>query len=155
MEYFPLYGWAILIIIIIIVIGIVLWQLGGPYQTNPVNKAKGLGSSEIGVIDKSILCSDGNVTMIIINKAGINLSDITVKCTTGCETKEGKIYSDEYDGTETTTIPAGGKAYLRLESIHDVAGDAVNIEVTIDFTERIAGKYINRTQSGQIFCTME
>jgi hypothetical protein len=152
MEYLMTYGWAILVVMIV---GVVLWQLGIFSGTGGGNKAIGLTGTKIGVIDATIKCdaSTSILNFTMTNQAGGVLSNIEV-------TPSGSIYdtvdSTFGDGTPASNLTSNGRNTLSLSTTAtSLVGDKTTTDLTITFNERVAGEVIPRTVNGQIMCTVE
>jgi len=142
MEYLMTYGWAILVVLIV---GIVLWQLGifGGLGGG-ANKSTGFSGAKIGIIDGTIDCGDGTLTVQITNQAGSSITGIVAAVSEGCTT-----------GTPTSdTLAAGAKTTLTLSTCTPTtAGVIIQPEVVLTFNETVAGSTIGRSQTGRIVCT--
>ena len=142
MEYLMTYGWAILVVMIV---GVVLWQLGIFGGGASGNKATGFIGSKIGVIDASIKCNTSTLSFIVTNQAGATLSNVDINVESG----------DCSDAASTFNLSASSNHLVELGSCSASVGDTLQSNLNITFTERVAGTSINRVQRGTIFCTVE
>lgn len=147
MEYLMTYGWAILVVMIV---GVVLWQLGIFGGQGGANKATGFSGSKIGAIDASIKCNETFLTIQLTNQGGSTLSSIMVnKSSRGyTETVGGVGDTGSLTPNEAKELSIGGPTGL-------VVGDSMTTDIVITYNERVAGTVITRTQSGMIMCTVE
>jgi len=139
----------ILAVFAVLIVGIVLWQLGiFSGIDSAANQSTGFFGGKIGLIDASIQCNaNGNLNAIIVNQAG---SAITIDSTASEVSGDCKGIA-----VSPETLKAGGQSTLALTGCSGAAGDMIATEVTLDYTETVAGQTIERTQTGQILCTVE
>ena len=148
MEYLMTYGWAILVVLIV---GIVLWQLGifsglgGGSATST-----GFSSGKIGIIDAATKCTvAGGLNATFTNQAGSTLTLTNITPTGSC-TGDATPTIDE-----NSTILANGQHNWASTCTGVAVGDKLSTDITVTFTEKVAGSTISRTQSGRITCTVE
>ncbi len=147
MEYLMTYGWAILVVMIV---GVVLWQLGVFTGSGSTNKATGFATGKIGAIDASIKCNTTGLTVTMTNQAGVALSTIVATATGGYITVSAGGFG------ASNNMTAGSKAMMTVTGgTAKVVGDRVTTDVSVTFSERVAGDVISRTQAGTILCTVE
>ena len=152
MEYLMTYGWAILVVMIV---GVVLWQLGIFGGQGGSNKALGFSGGKIGAIDATIKCTTTELNVTMTNQAGTSLSNIIVTAT-GDYDAGGAAAVVGFGAAAGTTLNSGKNAAMAIDTSATLtSGDKTTTDVSIAFDERVAGQIISRTQSGVISCTVE
>ncbi len=140
MEYLMTYGWAILVVMIV---GVVLWQLGifGPSST--VNTARGF--SKVKPLEPSIKYSTaGGLTFTVVNGAGATVTGVNI--TSGSCTV----------ANQNTVIAAGDTYQVSIAGCGVKAGgESFSVPVNITYVETVVGSAVQRLESGTIRGTCE
>ncbi len=138
LEYMQTYGWAILVVL---VVGIVLWQFGVFGQHSGANRATGLG--KIKVLDQSIKYDStaDELTFDVINGESMHIRVLGNKSEGDCNI----INIDDVglDGGETATITCTNCTNLD-------AGEAFDVSITINYRIKVAADIIYRNDTGRI-----
>lgn len=146
MEYMMTYGWAILIVI---GVGVVLWQTGilNPASSTPPGKS---GFSQITPLDWVASASSRNINLVLINDAGTRLNITAVNGTllsggTG-NCPNGLTAAQEFvpAGTVNVNIFCAGLAN---------AGEYYRAEISIDYTNPASG--LSHKSVGNIWGAIE
>ena len=148
LEYMQTYGWAILVIL---VIGITMWQLGVFGGKAEVNRATGL--AKIKVLDPSIryhtdadLEDDDTLTFEIMNTEHTHIRILSN--TTGGDCLFLGVASTGLDAGETTTATATNCTDLD-------PGESFRVNVTFTYRYKLGAERINHTDRGVIQGTAE
>jgi len=138
MEYLMTYGWAILIIL---VVGLVLWQMG---FFNPPATGHGCsGFSHIVPLDTKL--SGNKLTIIISNEAGARLDVKNVSATIGSETKTGTFSGVMRPGRTEEVNITFSSAFT--------TGDYYRANIVIEYENVVSG--ISHKSSGDCWGTVE
>jgi len=138
LEYLMTYGWAILIIL---VVGLVLWQMG---FFNPPATGHGCsGFSHIVPLDTKL--SGNKLTIIISNEAGARLDVKNVSATIGSETKTGTFSGVMRPGRTEEVNITFGSAFT--------TGDYYRANIVIEYENVVSG--ISHKSSGDCWGTVE
>jgi hypothetical protein len=148
MEYLMTYGWAILVVMIV---GVVLWQLGVfGGAGGGVNRCTGF--TKIKCFDNSVqgLASTGLIQATFMNGAmtGVN---VTVSNATGsCDSAS---FNDTTLSAGQETVVTFGTALVPCTGA--TADGSFSVDVTIAYTETVAGRPLSHTDTGRITGTWE
>jgi len=149
MEYLMTYGWAILVVLIV---GIVLWQLGiFSGLGGSASTSTGFTGAKLGIIDGATYCTTTDMDVTFSNQAGGTLTDITVTPSTGYSDTALTPFDLKPGAKARTDNLTANFAYATAFSV----GDKVTTDMSITYSELVAGDTITRTQAGTIICTVE
>ena len=140
LEYMQTYGWSILVVM---VIGIVLWQLGVFGQHGTVNAATGF--AKIRVLEPGIKYSSGTetdaLTFHIVNTESSYIKFLG-------STSNGDCANISISGTG---LDAGKTATVTCTDCENLtAGESFEVLVTITYRTKIGRIAINHTDSGTV-----
>lgn len=148
LEYMQTYGWAILVVL---VIGITMWQLGVFGGKSGINRATGF--AKLKVLDPSIkyttddnIDDDDNLTFEIMNTEQAHIRILSNA--TGGDCLFLEVESTGLDAGETTTATATNCTDLD-------PGEPFGVNVTIVYRYKLGAERINRTNRGVIQGTAE
>ena len=144
LEYMQTYGWAILVVLIV---GVVLWQFGIFGQYSGVNR--GTGFAKIKILDPSIKYDSATdqLTFDIINGESMHIR--ILGNTTGGDCASTMNISDlGLDGGQTTMVT--------LTECTDLdATEAFDVSISIYYRIKVAADIIYRNDTGRIIGTAE
>ncbi|MBU4406051.1 MAG: hypothetical protein KKB24_00525, partial [Candidatus Altiarchaeota archaeon] len=144
LEYIQTYAWAILVVLIV---GVVLWQFGIFGQHSGVNVATGF--SKIKVLEPSIKYDStvDTLTFDIINGESIHIR--ILGNTTGGDCNSTMTISNlGLDGGQTATVTLTGCTDLD-------ASEAFDVPISIYYRIKIASDIIYRNDTGRIIGAVE
>lgn len=144
LEYMQTYGWAILVVL---VVGVVLWQFGVFGQHSGVNRATGL--AKIKVLPPSIRydSTTDQLTFDIINGESMHIR-IEGNSSGGDCSSTMTISDLGLDGGQTATVTCTGCTNLD-------AGEAFDVPISIYYRIKVAADIIYRNDTGRITGTAE
>jgi len=146
LEYMQTYGWAILVVL---VVGVVLWQFGIFGQYSGVNRATGFG--KLKVLEPSIKydSTTDQLTFDIINGESMHIRILGNTSGGDCASATSMTISDlGLDGGQTTTVT--------LTDCTDLdASEAFDVPITINYRLKIAADIIYRNDTGRVIGTAE
>ncbi|MBU4266418.1 MAG: hypothetical protein L6243_02080 [Candidatus Altiarchaeales archaeon] len=145
LEYMQTYGWAILVVLIV---GVVLWQFGIFGQHSGVNVATGF--SKIKVLEPSIKYDSTDpdqLTFDIINGESMHIR--ILGNTSGGDCASTMTISNlGLDGGQTATVTCTGCMDLD-------ASEAFDVPISIYYRIKIASDIIYRNDTGRIIGAVE
>jgi len=146
LEYMQTYGWAILVVM---VVGVALWQLGAFGQHSGVNRATGF--AKIKVLEPSIKYDStgagDTLTFDIVNGESMHIR--IEGNTTGGDCNSTMSISDVgLDGGQTTTATLTGCTDLD-------AGESFDVPISIRYRIKIASDIIYHNDTGHIIGAAE
>jgi len=139
LEYMQTYGWAILVVM---VVGVVLWQLGVFGQQSAVSRSTGF--SKIKVLEPSIKydSTTDELSFDILN--GENMHIKILGNTTGGDCSSTMNISDVgLDGGQTATVICTGCTDLD-------AGESFDVPISIYYRIKIASDIIYHNDTGHV-----
>ncbi|MEM2918019.1 MAG: hypothetical protein QXY62_00755 [Candidatus Altiarchaeota archaeon] len=138
MEYLMTYGWAILVVMIV---GVVLWQLGifGPSST--VNTCRGF--SKVKVFDNSIRYdpTTEKISFTMMNGAGQTITDVVITAT--CPYANPANPSVNF-----SQISAGDTIDISFTCDPKQPGETFSVPITVAYNETVVGTKVPRTETG-------
>lgn len=145
-EYMMTYGWAILVIMIV---GIVMWQMGIFEFGKSVNPGKN-GFSQITLLDHTASKGEGKIKLVVVNDAGtrLTLNSVTATMING---GTGACSSDFTSPTDM--LPAGTFLVNLTCTFVGNVGDYYRAEVNIDYTN--PASELGHNSVGKIWGPME
>jgi len=143
LEYMQTYGWAILVVLII---GIVFWQLGVFGSRSGVNRATGF--AKLKVLEPSIKYDAGTdqLTFDIINGESMHIR--ILGNTTGGDCGNISIANLGLDGGQTAMVTCSDCTDLD-------AGESFDVPVSIYYRIKVAGDIVYKNDSGRIIGAAE
>jgi len=144
LEYMQTYGWAILVVM---VVGVALWQLGVFGQHSGVSTATGF--SKIKVLEPSIKydSTTDELTFEIVNGESMHIR-IEGNTTGGDCSSTMAIEDVGLDGGQTTTVTLTGCTDLD-------AGESFDVPISIYYRIKIASDIIYHNDTGRIIGAAE
>lgn len=136
MEYLMTYGWAILVVMIV---GVVLWQLGIFGPSSSVNTCRGF--SKVKVFDNSIKYAPNaainSFSFTMMNGAGQTITDVEIK-----------VKCDDEETTKQSELSAGDTVNLVFNCDKKSPGETFSVPVSVEYYETVAGTKIKRVETG-------
>jgi hypothetical protein len=130
--------------VLVVVGGVVFWQLGIFSAASAPNSA--IGFSQIRPIDASIQYkSDGGLFFAVTNAAGTKTQNVEFYFSGDCE---GETYI-------ISELMAGETSTVSVDCASKDAGSSFSTDVTIEYSVTVAGREIPHTSSGMITGTVE
>ncbi|MFH0859572.1 MAG: hypothetical protein V1921_00055 [Candidatus Altiarchaeota archaeon] len=131
LEYMMTYGWALLIIL---VIGVLMWQMGVFDTTKSIVPGKS-GFSEVRPFDWKATASPKQIEVYILNDAGtrVQLNEIySTQCNGGIPVSLGGVEQKPADVYDHATVTG-------CSGFNDEAGEYYKIDLTINYTKVASG----------------
>jgi len=154
LEYLSTYGWAILVVL---VLGAVLWQLGIFGSHADVNRA--VGFSKITVLEPTIKYMDktgtpeqmvtNNLNFTVVNAAGTHIHGLEIETGGDCNTSVG-LCSGDVTLSKTSLSPDETATISHICCNKWESGDFFWVNVTFTYWHRVAEMKVNRTERGVI-----
>ena len=154
LEYLNTYGWAILVVL---VVGVVLWQIGIFGSHADVNRAVGFG--KITVLEPTIKYMEkigtpeqrvtNNLNFTVVNIAGTHIHGIEIETGGDCNSSVG-LCSGDVTLSKSSLSPDETAAISHICCNNWEAGDFFWVNVTFTYWYRIAEMKVNRTERGVI-----
>lgn len=146
LEYMQTYGWAILVVM---VVGVVLWQLGAFSQQSGISRSTGF--SKIKVLEPSIKYDSTNPDQLTFDIINGEIIHVRIEGNTSggdCASATMTITDLGLDGGQTTTVTLAGCEDLD-------AGESFDVPISIYYRIKIAGDFIYRNDTGRIIGAAE
>lgn len=131
---------AVCAFVVLMVAGVVLWQLG-VFSATPQSYNAAIGFSKIKPFDASIQYeSDGALSFVVANVAGYSIQDVTFSFSGDCE---GLTYS-------IGELSIGETSDISVDCTPNDAGSSFSTDVSITYNALIAGQSISYEDSRRI-----
>ena len=156
-EYLQTYAWAILLVVIL---GVALWQLGVFNVSPKVNVAEGF--KKIKVLPESIrYVEDENckttwnlLNFTVMNTGGTYIHDLSFTPSEDCTPTHPNPYGNDcFEGTQfakDTLAPGETTSLAKSCCTFWNEGDFFYVEVEITYTQRVGERKITKTEKGVI-----
>jgi|SRR3989344_782376 len=144
MEFLMTYGWAILVVLVVIG-ALAYFGVLSPKKLLPDKCLFGAGVGSC--TDFQAASSDGDITLVLSNGLGetITIAGYTFGATTSCTAASGLAM----------TVPAGAQVTLDVVCAYDVAGEKTNEEMNIIYYRGTTASGLSHSISGQIGITVQ